>query len=278
MREDKVMNPGSLPRRSTPHLTPETLVGRQFGRDTFEDVQVALVGYCPHPRRLDQYSPQDTSNQYFIHVPPASVQICRHEDVEFLSISHVYGGPVSSALIEELAYYGIKYVLAYGLAGGLGTKNLKMGDFYIVEKALALDGTTPHYTSDKIIASDPFLNSTIRELAKKTGFPEIEPVQAMTGDALYREYDEELENARQNGCDIVNCDSSHLFAASRDLGIRGTECGVITDVAGSKGEEWESKLSGMLTSDVDTNQDPLTLAGKLVEFYVEILLPALVRR
>jgi hypothetical protein len=111
-----------------------------FDRNTFSQVTVALVGYCPRPRCLDQYDPWETTNQYFIHVPPSNVQICRHNDVEFLSISHVYGGPVSSALIEELAYFRIKYVLAYGLAGGLGTKSLKMGDFYIVEKALAMEG------------------------------------------------------------------------------------------------------------------------------------------
>jgi uridine phosphorylase len=260
-----------------PHLTPEKLVGRRFDRNTFKTIDVALVGYCPRPRCLDQYEPRDTTNQYFIHVPPSSVQICRFNDVEFLSMVHVYGGPVSSALIEELAYYGIKYVLAYGLAGGLGTKNLKMGDFYIVEKALAMEGTTPHYTGDKLIASDEFLNSRIKELARDTGFPAITSVQALTGDAIYREYDEELEFARENGCDIVNCDSSHLFAVSRDVNIRSTECGVISDVAQGSGEEWQSTLSGMLSSGDRTAQDPMTLAGRIVEFYVEAMLPRLVR-
>jgi uridine phosphorylase len=269
------MNSRSIPPRNTPHLTPQTLVGRMFDRKTFNAVEVALVGYCPRPSHLDRYSPRDTASQYFIHIPPSSVQICRHNDVEFLSITHVYGGPVSSALIEELAYYGIKYVLAYGLAGGLGTKSLKMGDFYIVEKALAMDGTTPHYTEDKLLASDEFLNSRIKELARVTGFPEIKPVQALTGDAIYREYDEELEFAKKNGCDIVNCDSSHLFAVSRDVNIRSTECGVISDVAQARGEEWQSTLSRMLSVDDRTSQDPMTLAGKIVEFYAEVLIPAL---
>jgi hypothetical protein len=248
-----------------------------FDRNTFKGVEIALVGYCPRPRCLDQYDPRDTANQYFIHIPPSSVQVCRHNDVGFLSITHVYGGPVSSALIEELAYYGIKYVLAYGLAGGLGTKNLKMGDFYLVEKALAMDGTTPHYTSDTVIGSDEFLNSKIKELAKSTGFPQIMPVQALTADAIYREYDEELEFARENGCDIVNCDSSHLFAVSRDVNIRSTECGVLSDVAQGSGEEWDSTLSGMLSVDDRTTQDPMALAGKIVEFYADVVIPALVR-
>lgn len=149
-----------------PHLTPKSLVGRRFAPDIFKDVSVALVGFCPRPSRLDHYSPQQTAEQYFIHVTPPSVEICTFAGQKFLAISHVYGGPVSSALIEELAYFGIKFVLAYGLAGGLGTKQLQMGDFYLVEKALAMDGTTPHYTDERLIESDPYLNARIGEFAE----------------------------------------------------------------------------------------------------------------
>jgi hypothetical protein len=90
--------------RNLPHLTPARLVGLKFGRNPFGGVRVALVGYCPRPRSLDKYQPCHTTDQYFIHVPPASVQICSCHGEEFLSITPVYGGPVSSALIEELAY------------------------------------------------------------------------------------------------------------------------------------------------------------------------------
>ena len=238
---------------------------------------MALVGFCPRPKRLDKYSPQNTADQYFIHVPPANVQICKHDGVDFLSIAHVYGGPVSSALIEELAFYGIKYLLAYGLAGGLGTKKLKMGDFYMVEKALAKDGTTPHYTDDKLIPSAEFLYAKILQIAQKNNLPELTPVQAMTSDAIYREYDQDLESAREDGCDIVNCDSAHLFAVSREVGIRATQCGVISDVTAGSGEEWDSTLSAMLSSDNEEAQDPIALVGKLVEFYVEDIFPDLPR-
>jgi uridine phosphorylase len=258
---------------TVPHLTPARLVGSRFGRNPFGCIRVALVGYCPRPRSLDKYQPRATTDQYFIHVPPANVQLCCHHSTEFLSITHVYGGPVSSALIEELAYYGITCVLAYGLAGGLGTKPLKMGDFYIIERAWALDGTTPHYTDEKLISSDEFLNCTIKALASQAGFPDMTPVQAMTADAIYREYDQDLNAAKEHGCDIVNCDSSHLFAVSREVGIRATECGVISDVATGAGENWQSALAVMLSTDDQAVLDPLTLAGKIVEFYVEVLMP-----
>ena len=266
------MNHQPAPPGSLPHLTPARLVGLKFGRNPFGGVKIALVGYCPRPRSLDKYQPRHTTDQYFIHVPPANVQICSYHGEGFLSITHVYGGPVSSALIEELAYYGITHVLAYGLAGGLGTKPLKMGDFYLVERALALDGTTPHYTAETVISADEFLICKIKELAGRTGFPDLTPVQAMTADAIYREYDAELSAAKANGCDIVNCDSSHLYAVSRDVGIHSIECGVISDVAMGGGEDWQSTLAVMLSADDQAALDPLALAGKIVEFYVEVLL------
>jgi uridine phosphorylase len=271
------MNSKPLSPRGTPHLTPASLVGQRFSSDAFEGITIALVGFCPRPNRLDKFNPQNTSDQYFIHVPPANVQICNHDGVAFLSMAHVYGGPVSSALMEELAFYGIKYVLAYGLAGGLGTKNQKMGDFYIVEKALALDGTTPHYTEARLILSDEFLNAKILEISEKKNLPEVTPVQAMTTDAIYREYDQDLEYAKENGCDIVNCDSAHLFAVCCDVGIKTTQCGVISDVVMDSGEEWESTLSVMLSSNDDVVQNPIELVGRLAEFYVEDLMPELLR-
>lgn len=272
------MNAAIARRRGTPHLTPSKLVGRRFAPNTFPGIKVALVGYCPRPATLDKYSPRDTTDQYFIHVPPSSVEICQYNGSEFLSIVHVYGGPVSSALVEELAYYEIEYALAYGLAGGLGTKNLRMGDYYLIERALATDGTTPHYTDDTLIPSDAELNTTIQTLARSSGFPTITPVQAWTGDAIYREYGDELESAQEQGCDIVNCDSSHLFAVSRAVGIHATECGVLSDVAASDGAEWASTLAVMLSAADENALNPLARTGKIVEFYVERLVPLLVQR
>jgi uridine phosphorylase len=263
--------------KGTPHLTPASLVGRRFGTNVFKHITVALVGYCPRPQILDKYDPRNTSDQYFIHVPPASVQICTHDGVTFLSLVHVYGGPVSSATIEELAHYGIETVLAYGLAGGLVTGDQKLGDFYIVERALALDGTTPHYTDDRLIPSDVSLNLMIKEMVELAGLPEMTSVQAMTTDAIYREYDEDLEYAKERGCDIVNCDSSHLFAVSREVGIRSTECGVLSDVAKGSGEEWQSTLGVMLSSKAKNAPDPIVSVGRIVEFYVETLMLELLR-
>lgn len=265
--------------KGSPHLTPAKLVGSRFPKDTFGSITLAIVGYCPPPSILAKYQPVSMTEQYFIHIPPSSVQICSHKDLKFLSIYHVYGGPVSSALIEELSYYGIKYVLAYGLAGGLGTRDLKMGDAYLIETALAKDGTTAHYTDEQIIASDPDLNLSILKLTEF--YPELSKmacVQAVTGDAIYREYDEELEEAIACNCDIINCDSSHLFAVSKKVGIATTECGIISDVKADAQSEWDSALSDMLSSKGVAVNNPLEKVGQIIELYVEKLLPELAKK
>jgi uridine phosphorylase len=273
--EESGMTIGEPASRKSPHLTPAKLFGEKFPPQSFPGVTTAVVGYCPRPGQLDRYQPKTTPDQYFIHLPPASVELCQYRGIPFLSLTHVYGGPVSAATIEELAYYGIQTVLAYGLAGGLGTRNLKMGDFYLVEKALVRDGATPHYTNAAVVGSDPALNSAIQRLAAGAGLPVLTPVQALTSDAIYREYDENLADAREQGCDIVNCDSSHLFAVSRAVGIRSTECGVLSDVAQGSGDEWQSQLSAMLSGKSGNERDPLVLAGSIAEFYIEFLLPEL---
>ncbi|MEP6987206.1 MAG: hypothetical protein ABI970_16485, partial [Chloroflexota bacterium] len=151
------------PKNSGPHLTPAKLVGQRFPRNTFGDTKIALVAYCPPPHPLEKYNLVSTTDQYFIHVSPDSVKKLSYNGINFLSLVHVYGGPVSATTVEELAYYDFDIILAYGLAGGLGTKALKMGDFYVVDKALVADGTSRHYTTDPIVSADSSLKSAILE-------------------------------------------------------------------------------------------------------------------
>jgi uridine phosphorylase len=236
------------------------------------------MGYCPPPSALDRYSPERVEDQHFIHLSPDSVRLLTHGGLRFLSLAHVYGGPVSSATVEELAYYGIEVILAYGLAGGLGTKGLAMGDFYLVADAFAADGTTPHYSDESVIAANHGLRDRALGLwPQQSG--RIIPVRAATGDAIYREDDAMLERFRAAGCDIVNLDTAHLYAVSRNNTegrmIRTIQCGVISDVvtfgadAGS-----ESTLSAMLAKG-NSGLNPLERTGGIVAWYIEQLAPAL---
>jgi uridine phosphorylase len=197
-----------------------------------------------------------------------------------LSLAHVYGGPVSSATVEELAYYGVEATLAYGLAGGLGTKGLVMGDLYVAEDAYAADGTTPHYSTDTILSADHRLRKQVLALwPEYSPLGRIVPVRAATGDAIYREDSDMLDRFREEGCDIVNLDSVHLYAVARENAERRTiptiQCGVISDVveAGPDAAS-ESTLSTIFAKGGD-GLNPLERIGDIVIWYVERLVPAL---
>lgn len=268
--------------KTEPHLIPSNTVGRTFPRNEFEDIKIALIGYCPQPRVLEKYNPTptDTDKLPFLHISPDSVKRLSHKGRHFLSLVHVYGGPVSASTVEELAYYDFDYILAYNLAGGLGTKNLRMYDFYLVDRALVADGTTPHYTKHPVITCDRYLKAKILELCQDTDLKKICPVKAFTGDAIYREDDKLLKSARERGCDIINLDSSHLFAISKFNSekklIKTIECGVISDIVGGGiNQGWESSLPAMISPHDSGGLNPLELASKIVEFYIERLAPEL---
>jgi len=259
--------------KGVPHLTPRKLVGQRFPATLFGDAKIALVGYCPPPARLAAYHPQRVEGQPFIHLAPEQVHTLSHAGRRFVSLAHVYGGPVSSATVEELAYYGIDTILAYGLAGALGTKGLAMNGAYLVRTSFAGDGTTPRYTDATLLEADPALCDLIARHWEGA----ITPVQAATGDAIYREDDAYLDGLRAKGCDIVHLDSAHLYAAAainaEGRSMRAVQCGIVSDVVARTGES-ESALAEMLAGSAG-GATPMDGVGRIVEFYVERLAPLL---
>ncbi len=261
------------------HLVPKNLIGTRFASDIFGDVKIALMGFCPPPSHLLSYAPERVYDQHFIHVSPGSVRLLKHQGRSFLSLSHVYGGPVASSTVEELAYYGIDYILAYGLAGGLSA-GLAMGSYYLVEEAFVADGTTPHYTTSPTVKPDKELMRQIVDLWQATRPQALKCVSAATGDAIYREDDRMLEQFGDAGCDVVNLDSAHLYAVSRINSeariIRTVQCGVVSDVIDSQLDGGsESTLSEMLSSSSSGGPNPLESTGDILSFYIEELAPKL---
>lgn len=264
------------PLQDRPHLTPEKVLGSVFSKDTFKDIKVAIVGYCPPAPILQKYNPVNLTDQYFFLVPSQCVQVCTHNCIKFLSISHIYGGAPSSAVVEDLAYYGIKYILAYGFAGGLGTKGVKKGDLYLVNASLVRDGTTPHYTKEEVVYPDSWLNQKILSTAhENSSLGNIHSLQVMTDDAIYQEYEADLDEAVAHDCDIVNLDCSHLFAVSKYVGIAATQFGVISNAREIASEEKTEDLANTLISEDTSPENPLIRVNDIVQFYVETLLPKL---
>lgn len=166
------------------HLTHRNLVGERFEPEEFGSAKIALIGFCPPPAVLSKYKPRTVTDQHFIHASPNSVRKFTHGTMTLLSLAHVYGGPAASATVEELSYYGFKYILAYGLAGGLGTRSIKMGDYYLVENAIAADGTTRQYQLDPATSLSVQLMDQVLDFWQVPGREELKMVRAATDDAI----------------------------------------------------------------------------------------------
>ena len=257
-----------------PHLTPKKLVGSFFSKDALQGIKIALIGYCPPPPILEKYNLQATKDQYFIHVSPESVKIGSFGDTKFLCLYHIYGGSVSTALVEELAYYGIETILAYGFAGGMGTKGLKVGDPFVISTAYALEGCSKFYTDQAIIPSDQKLAEMVGQRWKG-----IVDVRAAAVDVIYREYPSVIEDIAKHHCDVVNCEASHLFAVAREVGIKSIQCGVVTDVLEvEQKDQFEETLSQMLSSSSSSVNNPLVAVNGVVQFLVEEIMPNVSKR
>ena len=81
------------------HLVPDSLIGKRFSKDSFENINVAIVGFCPPPATLGNYDQEPLEDQYFIHVSPRSSRLIRFDEYEVLSLEHIYGGPVASSTV-----------------------------------------------------------------------------------------------------------------------------------------------------------------------------------
>ena len=97
----------------------------------------------------------------------------------------------------------------------------------------------------------------------------------MTDDAIYQEFEADLDEAVAQGCDAVNLDCSHLFAAAEHVGIVTTQFGVVSNAPETDGEENADDLAKTLISDGVSCQNPLIRINDVVQFYVETLIPEL---
>ena len=253
-------------------------MGHLFSRDALGGAKVAIIGFCPMPTVLKNYSSLMPLEQFFIHVAPESVRILTCGVHKVVSLHHVYGGPVGSATVEELAYYGVKYILAYGLAGSLKGSVCPMGEYYLVKDAIAADGTTRHYTQAQVVHASQNLAQLVDFLWRLDYKSPMHVVRAATSDAIYRESNTLLQEFRLLKCDIVNLDTAHLYAVSRNNmedAIESVQCGVVSDTTDENNGDGETKLGVMLATNDEAIFNPMQKVNNIVEFYLNKVVPRL---
>lgn len=127
------------------------------------------------------------------------------------------GAPITSALIEEVAYvFSCKKVVFFGSCGGLD-KNISPSKIIIPTDAYRDEGTSYHYLepSDYIKIKNA---DKIAELFSSMNV-DFAKGKTWTTDAFYRETEEEVEERKSEGCICVEMEVSACQAVCDYAGL-----------------------------------------------------------
>lgn len=148
-----------------------------------------------------------------------------------------WGGPQAAILVEELSQLGVQYIIGYGAAGSID-KKLQKGDLVFGGNSLISDGTSRAYLQNqRTVDCDEDLLSILREVAQAISC-RITEVTVANVDALYRETKELITQFQHEGAQIVNLETSALYASSKVCNTKSIWLGFISDSLVQ--ENWDS--------------------------------------
>lgn len=148
----------------------------------------------------------------------------------------LWGGPQAAILVEELAHLGVELIVGIGAAGSL-VASLPKGSIIVADSALAVDGTSRAYTGELHVDAAPELLQAVSQAAGECTLC-VHAATVANVDAVYRETPAQIEELRGQGADVVNMETSVLYAASLVCGVRSVWLGEISDTL--VGERWDA--------------------------------------
>jgi uridine phosphorylase len=137
------------------------------------------------------------------------------------------GAPATAIAVEELAVAGVRRLIGVDIAGSLDA-GVGSGDAVLVEAALALDGTSPHYAADDLVRPRTALADALAGELRAASVPFAAGVVWST-DAPYRETPSLIEAQRGRGAVLVDMETAALFAVAAAVGIEAAAVLVAAD-------------------------------------------------
>lgn len=148
------------------------------------------------------------------------------------------GAPLAAAFVEEMAALGVTTFVACGGAGAL-VDDLALGHVMIVSSALRDEGTSLHYAPpSRIIEADQVgvrvLQSTLREIDVP-----FYVGRTWTTDGFFRETRSRVQRRIDEGCTMVDMESSAFIAVSQYRQLRFAQILYAGDTLA--GDAWDSR-------------------------------------
>ena len=223
---------------------------------------MAVAAFCRLRGMKQKLSAKPLPESVFSHLDSSHQFIGQIGQSRVLAVECLYGGPLSATVVEELAHYGIKEVIAYGYAGSL-TADIPVGQIVVAEAALVSDGASREYLPHAdLVYPDHELFRRFRECATTSGVA-IREAKVWTTDAIYREYPEKVALWRQAGAQVVNMDTSHLYSVGSVLGISCLYACVVSDSVA--GPVWENGFRRIEKATRDLQNLVLAVLSQIVQ-------------
>jgi uridine phosphorylase len=138
--------------------------------------------------------------------------------------------------LEELIAYGAKRVFELGVSGGIGSA-LSPGDLVVLKGAFSDEGTSKHYFRGKTwFESSRSLSQRLERSFREENVKFVWG-DAWTTDAPYRETKEKVVRYRKIGAQVVNMESSAIFAIAAYRQVEAASVQIVSDIVSEKG--WE---------------------------------------
>jgi uridine phosphorylase len=156
-------------------------------------------------------------------------------------VSAMVGASAASMNLEELISYGAKRIYEVGLSGAIDT-SLEPGDVVVLRGALSDEGTSRHYYKVGL----KFDSSTVltKKLRASLGKMKLRHTfgYAWSIDAPYRETAEKVARFRRKGAQVVNMESSAIFAVAKYREVEAASVQIVSDVVSEK--QWNPAFHG----------------------------------
>lgn len=143
----------------------------------------------------------------------------------------IYGAisaPLAVMAYERLIASGCKEIILLGLAGSLSPA-IKIGQALLVQKAIANEGTSPHYCpGQQVFLPSPDLTAKIEAKLREQSLS-FRQATIITTDAPYRETRSWILEARKQGAEAVDMETSALLAVASFYRLKASALLLISD-------------------------------------------------
>ena len=173
------------------------------------------------------------------------------------------GAPMAAMTLEKLIVLGAKRIILFGWCGAVA-EEIKIGDTIIASDAIAGEGTSQYYPSERQDMTNPELTGRIRSFFNNSGLT-WKNGRIWSTDAIFRESRKTLAELKESqGVNAVDMEFSALCAVAAFRKIEFASVLVVSD------ELWGSGWKPGFTKDVFLQKKKAIIAN-LLTFYMKTI-------